>query len=599
MNPSRINHDIPGSYIDVRPNFDVRAWLSSSGRRNPLHLMAGSGSGKSRLLGRCLIWHDLVLGIPQVVIDPLGKSIENVIDKLNRFAPDYERRFWERYKQPLTPEWIRYIDYERQQLAQRVAYVDMNEQGSFPLYYRLHADEDLFDMAQRFIEVIRRDDPALATASIEGFNTVYRIGTYAGMILAALGLQITEAEDLIRNPEQWAQRLNEALASYPEVRPAVRFFRKFAELKPEVRARGSESFLTKILAFSADPKMAVQFGASRRSLNLEDIVKNKQTVLLDFSKVSNDYRRRILLLWVFSEIFTFIRIRGSAGRQAPLGVVIDEITQLLGYEYEEQSAMASDIEQLCSVYARNHGAYLTIAHQYLSQVDERIQSALMEGNQIIGTIQKPKDTREVAEYFFRWYPKWVKKYTPVWMGIASDPFYDPVPYKDGMVTKYMDHVSTRTTPTIIDYTTEEFSIEEQLRLLSQEIQDLSKFNFLVRASGIEGQLPAPLRLLDISHIDEGIYLDEERVAEAIRRMSARTGFSKEQVLEEIKQRTSKPIHKKKVKTQNEGARLNISSPKSHDTPNSLPIAPDPVEPILSEPKPESTPKPPKDEDLFQ
>src|SRR5687768_12874056 len=136
-----------------------------------------------------------------------------------------------------------------------------------------------------------------------------------------------------------------------------------------------------------------------------------------------------------------------------------------------------------------------------------------------------------------------EKKTPVYMAVSSDPYYDPVAYKDGMVTKYIDHVSTRTTPTIIDYVTEEYTIEQQKQLWQQGIQFLPKYHFLVRASGIEGQIPAPLRLMDISRIDEGIRLDEDKVAEACRRLSLRSGFSKERVLEEIKERTSKPVQK--------------------------------------------------------
>lgn len=579
MNPSRINHLVTGSYIDVRPNFDIRAWLSSSGRFNPMAIIAAPGTGKSRFTGRVLVWHDFIQGTPQIVIDPTGGTYKNFIDKLNRWAPDFERRFWETYKKPLTPEWIRYIDDQLQQMVNRVDYVDMNGQGSFPFYYRLYEDESLFDIAQRFVELIRRIDPALETASIEGFNTVYRIGTYAGMLLSALGLQITEAEDLIRNPEKWGQRMNQALIADPTVWPAVRFFRKFGELRPEVRTRGSESFLTKILAFSADPTMAAMFGSSKRTVNPEDDVANKRTVILDYSKVSNAERRRMLLLWSCSEIFTFAKLRGSAGRQAPLAVVIDETTQLLKYQQNSQSLMAAELQEWMSVISRNYGIWLTVIFQSLSQVNKEMQSALLQGNQIIGTLPDPEDAERIANYHFVYDPKWVRKKTPMYMAISSDPYYDPVPYQYRGVTLYMDHVSTRTTPTIIDWSTEEYKIEEQLQLLKQGIQHLPQYNFLVRASGIEGYIPAPLKLMDISRIDAGIHPDEERVAEACRRLMARSGFSKEQVLEEIKQRTSKPVHKQKMKTKNRPATLNASSSTPYASADNPPVQPDTNAPV--------------------
>lgn len=547
---------VPGPIINEYPPFDLKAWIRSFGRFNPLTVIAAPGTGKSRFLGRILVWHDLVTGRPQAVIDPMKGTIVNVIDKCNDWAQDFERRFWETYKQPLTPGWIRFVEWQLHELVSRLVYVDMNGHGSFPFYYRLNGDEELFESSQRIVEVFRRMDPALETASIEGFNALYRIAMYAGMILVALGLQITEAEDLVRRPEQWSQRFDQAIASYPQVRPAVQFFREFGTLRPDVRSRLAGSFLTKILAFSADPTLAAMVGTNNRTLNLQDVIDRKQTILLDFSSVHNAERRRLLLLWVCSELFLFAKSRGTAGRQTPFSIVIDEITQLLGYQQNGQSIIAVDYEEWVSVIARNRGVWLTSALQSLSQVGKQMGNALLQGNQIIGAIPNPEDARRIAEYHFQWDPYSVKKKTPVWMGIASKPFYDPVPYQYRGTTFYMAHVSTETTPTVIDYTTEEFSIDEQLQLLTQEIQHLPRFHFLVRASGIEGQIAAPLRMLDISNVDAGIYPDEERVAEACRRLTARSGFSPERALAEIQKRASKSHHKKRVKTTNGDARLN-------------------------------------------
>jgi len=53
------------------------------------------------------------------------------------------------------------------------------------------------------------------------------------------------------------------------------------------------------------------------------------------------------------------------------------------------------------------------------------------------------------------------------------------------------------------------------------MQDLPQYHFWVKASGKEGQLAAPLRLLDISHVDQGLFPDKDRVAEACRRLTKR------------------------------------------------------------------------------
>ncbi len=538
--------------IDAASSFNLKAWLTSLGRFNPTDIICGPGAGKSRFIGRVLAYHDFIQGTPQIVIDPTGVSSQNIVDKVNRIAPDFEQRWWQQYHQPLPPEWVRYIEVQLEQLTERIQYVDMNGQGGFPLYYRLAHDESLFDMAQRFIEVIRRLDPALETASVEGMNAAYKLGTYVGMVLSALGLQITEAEDLIRHPEQWQGRFDQALAAYPEVYPAVVFFRDFISHK-ELRNRRSDSFLTKILAFTADPKMAIMFGTSQRSVNGETVVNKKQTVLLDFSKVDNQEHRRFLMLWANSEVISYTKWRGTAGRTAPLGYIIDEISQLLGYQQHGQAVMAADLEELVSVLSRNYGLMLTIAHQSLTQLDKRMQNALLQGNLLIGAVRNPDDAEQIARYLFRYNPDWVRKEEAVYFG-EPDPRIIDTSYSYSYSGLSIQE-RARIVPKVIDYRTVEYTAADQLLLFSQAIQALPRFTFLVHASGVEGQPAQHVQKLDISAIDPGIYPDQENVTEACRRLSLRSGFSKEKVFAEIAQRTRKPSHKKPVKAPTKPATL--------------------------------------------
>lgn len=510
-----------GSLIERFSPFELDSWLTSPGRYNPLAVFGGPGSGKSTLVGGLTAFYDFWHGIPQIILDPTGGTIKSFIHRLNQIGPNFEKCWWQRYRQPVPPAWIHYIDAVLAQLTQRLIYVDMSGKAAFPLYYRLAEDESLFDMSQRFLEVIRRWDPALEQASIEGMNAAVKVGTYAGMLLSALGLQITEAEDLIRHPEQWQGRFEEALAAYPEVWPAVQFFREFIKAKPEIRVRRTESFLTKILAFSADPTMALMFGSGARSVNAEQVVHQKQTVLMDFSKVHNRERRRLLMLWGMSETITYAKYRGPAGRAAPLAIVIDEITQLLSHQSNGQSIMAADIEELVSVIARNYGIYLTLMGQRISAVDEQIQGALLQGNVLMGVVGHTEDAEVLGRHFFRFDPYWVKKQTPVYMAFSSEPYYDPVPYKMYNSIFYLNHVSTRTTPKIIDWVTEDFSKADQLELFMQALKDLPKYTFLAHASAVEGQRAAALQRLNISSFAAGFYAQDSPVAEACRRLAKR------------------------------------------------------------------------------
>jgi hypothetical protein len=124
--------------------------LPDKARNMGIHLVSGKGSGKSRVLGRVIGWQDFLRGVPLVILDPHGPTIDNFLDKLTRLPADDQRRLWP-----------------------RVLYVDMS--GSydqvipFPLYYRL-GNEKLYAISQRYLDVVRRLDPFLQTASVQGWN---------------------------------------------------------------------------------------------------------------------------------------------------------------------------------------------------------------------------------------------------------------------------------------------------------------------------------------------------------------------------------------------------------------------------------------------
>jgi hypothetical protein len=426
--------------------------------------------------------------------------VDNFFDKLMRLPREHQEQLW-----------------------RRVLYVDMSGKGgytvSFPLYYRLSSHDSLYDMAQRYIEVVERLDPYLRTASVQGLNAIINLGTYCGMVLAALGYQITEAQDLIRRPEAWEGRLERALSLTPEVKPAVDFIRGFHDQKPDARARRSESFLTKIQPFTAEPTMAAMFGASEPGISWEQMVKRGQVVLLDFRDELNVGRKRFKMLWCFRFLGDFFKLRGVAGRKQPVGFVIDEVTQLLGFGAAEHSVMAEDIEELASVVARNYGVYLIIAHQNLPQLSsERIQKALMAmGIQMIGVQTDPTSAQYLAEYFYRYQPYKVKRYERVWMSIFNEPH-------------------------VIDHRPVEFTPEEQTLLNSHTFMELGKFEFLVRAPRREGDLQAPLRRVSITALDHGLYPNEELVAQARELLMKRRGRPVGEVLREIAARCHRSVN---------------------------------------------------------
>lgn len=464
-------------------------WLPDHTRSMGIHLQAGKGSGKSRLMGRVLAWLDFVRGIPLVILDPNGPSIDNFLDKLTRLPREQQERLWKR---------VRYVD-----MSGKSGYVT-----PFPLYYRL-GNESLYEISQRYLDVIRKIDPWLQSASVEGWNPLWRIGTYTGMVLAALGYQITEAERLLHSPQEWDSRFSQALAAYPEVQPAVAFFtEQYTQWNDQTREKRTDAFRNKIAVFRLDPAMQAMFGTAHNRIDWEQVVEQRSAVLLDFRHELDLERRRFKMLWAFSYLLDFIKHRGP-GRHRPISLIVDELTALLNTQALTTSVFAADLDELINVIARNYMVWLTIAHQELYQLDERMQKTLLTmGTQIFGASADVDAALALARHLFPIDPYQVKRYEPVYAGVFG-------------------------VPEVIDHRPIEFTIEEQQYLKAYELKNQRKFRFLVRPATAEGDIHTTLYPISIEHIDHNLWVNEALVAEARACLSRRCGVPIAEVCTEI------------------------------------------------------------------
>jgi hypothetical protein len=77
-----------------------RCVLSRSSRSMGVYLLAGRGTGKSRLAGRKIAPGDFFAGFPQVIFDPVGATIDNFLDsvigQLQYIPADDRHLFWDR-----------------------------------------------------------------------------------------------------------------------------------------------------------------------------------------------------------------------------------------------------------------------------------------------------------------------------------------------------------------------------------------------------------------------------------------------------------------------------------------------------------------------
>lgn len=465
-------------------------WLPDFARSMGIHLMAGRGAGKSRLMGRIIAFLDLIRGVPLIILDPVGGCIDNLIDRIVRLPEAAQKSLWKR---------IIYVDFS-------------GSEGfivPFPIYYQMGNDSS-YTVAHRYIELVRRLNPELDSAPLLGLNAIIQLAIPAGMILSALGFQITEAEDLIRNPEDWSHRFAQAVKANSEVASAIPFFQEFAQLREAERRRQSTSFLTKLTQLH-DPTTKALVGASSPLIDWDTVVKKRLAVLLDFRGVWNLELRRFLMLHVFSYLMDYIKLRGP-GRHTPLSVLIDEVTQVLTASSGDSPLLADDLDALVNVYARNAMIWLTLCHQHNWQLSPRIQKSLMSlGTQIIGVSQDPEEALTLAKQLFRYDAYKVKQYEPIY-------------------TSYMG------SSWVIDHRSVFFTPEEQAIIKSFEIQDQERFHFLVKPAVAEGGVTGKVHHVSIERFDKGLYVNEELVAQARKLLSRRSGIPLETILAEIEAR---------------------------------------------------------------
>jgi hypothetical protein len=242
--------------------------IPASARSMGIYCLGSRGSGKSRLCGRLIAMQDYLAGIPQLVIDPIGATIDNFLDSVARF--------------------LQHIPKSQHELfCPRITYADMSGKTGFitpfPLYYTLGSERSLLEIAERYLQVIIKSNPDLFHAQVLGWPPLHRIGVFCGMALAGLGFQITEVENLLAHPQAWLSRLLTAHTRYPELAPVIAFFRdEYIPLREADRRRLTTPFRDKIFSFSLDPTLHAMFGSNTPGIDWQAVAAKRQTVLLDF-----------------------------------------------------------------------------------------------------------------------------------------------------------------------------------------------------------------------------------------------------------------------------------------------------------------------------
>jgi hypothetical protein len=465
--------------------------LPHSARAMGIYILGARGSGKSRLSGRVIAWQDYRSGIPLVIIDPLGGTIDNFLDKLIRFLQyvpaSKHSKYWSR---------IRYVD-----MSGKEGFIT-----PFPLYYTLGSERSLQEIAERYLQVILKSNPSLLNAQVQGWPPLHKIGVFTGMALAGLGLQITSAESLLRHPGQWLSRLTHAQDQYPELASVLAFFKdEFIPMREADRTRLTNPFMDKIFPFPLDPHLKAMFGSNTPGINWQDVEQGRQTVLLDYRFEQDPEMRRFKLLWVFSNLYEHIKLRGRSPR--PFAVLIDEISALTQKVLSGDNPLAAELDEFINQYMRGHNIWLTCVHQELHQIDEQLRNTLLSlGTYIIGGTASMESARVLADALFLRDPYRVKHYRPV--------FGRVLPHKPLQV---------------IAEEPEFMPLIEQRELFAQRVKKLGLFQFLLRPALSEGSIGLSVLPLSIDNIDrdpitgQAAFPEQHALTRVRSKLAAKTG----------------------------------------------------------------------------
>lgn len=502
-----------------------------------IHIQAGRGSGKSFLMGNTIAFRDFCQAVPQVIFDPQGATIDFFLAaayqayddmvQAGRLSEEQQEQFW---------DGIIYVDMSGT-LTDRVV--------PFPLYYRL-GQESVADVASRLLDVFIRLNPELIQAPIMGWNSIVRYALPAGMILSTLGYQITEVESLLIHPKLWKDKLLTLRSQTSDwgLKRAIDFFTSkfWLEMKERERERELTSFRSKWQQFFTDNSTLAMFGASKPMIDWFEVVEKGYTVLLDFRHETNDEKRRFKMLWAYIYFLSFATYRAEKGKQAPISLIVDELTELYRFEAENSSRIISaDLNRLTNVIGRNYGVWTCMAHQEAWQLDrESLNSLKGMGTQILGVTTDMQSAKEMAEEYFTYdpliqrdlsYRKDEDRYA-YWARLMTEQEHKVKHWKRVWMSDMLKG------PFVIDQEPVEYTLEEFNRLGAQVFRNLGLFEFFIKPAKREGDVTGDLIPVKIAE-PEAVEWPNESLLDNLRlTLSKRDGIPIPVILQEITQRTA-------------------------------------------------------------
>jgi hypothetical protein len=439
-------------------------FVPDDARSGGLMVFGPSGWGKSRLLGRSTVFDDLKSGVGQVVLDAVGGTIDNCLDKVLRLPPAKQRQILKR---------IRYCNMAGQRVGSDIHDAIVTP---FPVLTKRTTQESLNERSQRFIDLVQKTDENFASASIQGLPRFIHYLTPVLQVLSALDLPITFAYDMLTAPEEWQDVIKTAANQNPEAKLAAEELLKLPNLNPRSIEERFDPIRTRLGIFKWDLVVRAMFGSTTPLIDWDEVSKAGQTVFIDLRYDRNISSRQLKLFWVWNAIREYIDERGLAGTDyPPLGIVIDELSYFVRGDTLNTEVIAEDFRELIQVRKRNANVWLTLATQKPEELPDTLKGACDDmKHTLFGAIQ---DRETALKYARDWY--------------TVDPFK----------VKYQRQAMHGEEPQYMD-------LSEQDYLNSLNFSRLKKGHWLYAQKEGAGESKKSIKPVTTENLDDEEYIDE-------------------------------------------------------------------------------------------
>lgn len=311
-----------------------------SDRYDHMHIIGTTGKGKSKLLEH-MIYQDIISGRGSALIDPHGNLADDLLSYLG--TQGY-------FKEQSNIDRIVYINPSRRDYSPGINLLELQK------------NEDPAEHANDIIEVFKR------SWDLENAPVFEDIMFNSMMVLMENNLSIIEMPKLITD-----KPYRDSLLTKTEDPAVHQFFRnRFEKWPKSEQAVRVESTLNKISRIIGSVRIRNIFGQLKSTINFREIMDEGKILIIDLSYLSE------LSAKLFGGfIATLIQQAAMARRtKKDFFEYLDEFQLFVSTEGGSKTFSRTLAE------ARKRHLYLILAHQQLSQIDERMRGAL--GN--VGTL---------------------------------------------------------------------------------------------------------------------------------------------------------------------------------------------------------------------